>query len=222
MKYIISIIGVFLFNMSVYTSQIAITEDGKKVILNDDRTWEYVKETQTDTFKDFKEAKWGMSKNEIKKLEKGEIIDENTSTTPEILIYREIVAGLEFNVVYFFVKDKLVRSKYMALETLLEMFVTKGNDYIIGYITLKKLLIDKYGKPTKDKQYGKNDRHKDDYQHWGSAISAGDLSYFTNWETERTSITLALYGHDYRITLVVGYKSKGLAGLEEEEIQRKF
>lgn len=55
----------FLFNIS-YAYRIAVTEDGKKVLLKDDGTWEYIKAD-----KKIKEAKADIKKDtEIKKLKK--------------------------------------------------------------------------------------------------------------------------------------------------------
>lgn len=51
--------------ISFSQTQIAITEDGKKVVLKEDKTWEYVTKTESKNTctvdNDFKEPKWNKS-----------------------------------------------------------------------------------------------------------------------------------------------------------------
>ena len=50
-----------------YADQIAITEDGKKILLKNDETWEYVKEEpKNEKLYDFRKTNWGMNKVQVK------------------------------------------------------------------------------------------------------------------------------------------------------------
>ncbi len=93
---------------------------------------------------------------------------------------------------------------------------TNKNDFIDDYHRLKKLLVKKYGKPSKDTHTWKNDLFKDDPQDWGMAICVGDLVYYSEWETQNTNIFLFLTGGNYEINHLIRYASKQL----EEEVEK--
>ncbi|MCD6098451.1 DUF3157 family protein [bacterium] len=193
--------------------QIAITEDGKKVLLKDEGTWEYIKEEpKKEEMYDFRKTTWGMGKIQVKKTEKGKIVEEDEN----LLAYQGTVGGLDCFILYIFAEGKLVRAKYAFTET-----HSNKNDYISDFNTLKETLTKKYGKPVKDSRIWRNDLYEDDYQYWGFAVSLGHLAYFAEWETPNTYITLALYGENYEITLAIEYQSKKLKKLEEKEREKK-
>ena len=190
------------FSILVFADQIAITENGKKVLLKDDGTWEFLKEEpKREELCDFRKTNWGMNKEQVKKTEKGKIVEEDEN----ILTYQGNVAGLDCFVVYIFAEGKLVRAKYVFTET-----HSNKNDYILDYNKLKEILIKKYGKPIEDSQLWRNDLYKDDYQNWGFAVSLGHLVYFALWETPSTSIAMMLDGENYEINLQIEYLSKEL------------
>ncbi|MDI6850997.1 MAG: DUF3157 family protein [bacterium] len=209
---LIILIGI-LSSTVVFADQIAVTEDGKKVLLKDDGTWEYVKEEpKKEDLYDFRKTNWGMNKAEVKKTEKSKIVKEDEN----LLAYQGNVGGLECFILYIFAEGKLVRGKYVFTVT-----HSNKNDYILDYSTLKEFLVKKYGKPIKDSQLWKNDLYRDEYQNWGFAVSLGHLVYFADWETPNTHIILALYGENYEITLAIEYQSKKLKKLEEKEKEKK-
>ncbi len=49
----------------------------------------------------------------------------------------------------------------------------------------------------------------------GSAVSVGHVSFFTTWDTDETTIILALRGDNYEIDLKVVYTSKRAGPLGE-------
>ncbi|HUU87940.1 MAG TPA: hypothetical protein VMX17_09315 [Candidatus Glassbacteria bacterium] len=198
----------------VFADQIAVTEDGKKVLLKDDGTWEYAKEEpkKEEGLYDFRKTTWGMSKIQVKKTEKGKIIKEDE----KLLAYQGKVGGLDCFILYILAEGKLVRAKYVFTKT-----HSNENDYIIDFNTLKETLTKKYDKPVEDTQIWKNDLYKDDYQHWGIAISMGHLVYFASWETLRTNISLMLHGENYKIDLEIEYQSKKLKKLEQKAEEKK-
>jgi hypothetical protein len=66
-----ALLGLCLYN-SAASDQTAITQNGKRVLLKDDGTWEYAeKHLEQDSFCDFRKTKWGMNKAQVMKVEKG-------------------------------------------------------------------------------------------------------------------------------------------------------
>lgn len=59
--------------------------------------------------KDFRDSSWGMSKSQVNKLEKFELVLEETNT----LSYKRTLFDCEIRVIYSFEKNKLVRSGYL-------------------------------------------------------------------------------------------------------------
>jgi len=196
-----------------FSEQLAVTKDGKQVVLRDNGSWEYAKEetTRADT-PDFRQTQWGMTKPQVRAAEKGEILTERD----DVIGYQGSIAGLECFIFYVFAEGKLVRTKYVITTS-----HSNQNDYIADYINLEQNLSQKYGKPTKDASYWLNDLYKDEFQQRGFAISLGHLAYSASFEKERTSITLYLHGENYKINLGIEYRSKMLRELEEKKEQQK-
>jgi hypothetical protein len=193
--------------------QTAVTEDGKKVILKVDGTWEYIKEQpkKSDSF-DFRKTTWGMSKKQVMSTESAKIERDDE----DVLAYSGTVSNMEALIAYIFAEGKLVRAKYVFLPV-----HTNENDYIIDYDNLKEILTKKYGKPISDEHYWRDKLYQDDFSKWGFAVSLGHLTYYSKWETERSTVFLGLSGENYKVNLVTEYKSKQLASLEEKANEKK-
>jgi hypothetical protein len=173
-----------------------------------------VDSTQNDK-PDFRNVFWGQPKADIIKSEKNSnitFVDSNKN----VIIYDGKIAGLSTKIAYIFVQNKLVRAKYVFEES-----HTNDNDYIADYDNIKGILIEKYSNPTEDTHYWKNDLYRDDFTQWGFAVSLGHTSYFTDWETEKSSILLSLLGDNYKIRHEVQYSSKELGELEKQENKKK-
>lgn len=155
--------------------------------------------------KDFRDSNWGMTKEQVKKTETGEISQE----TGDFLAYNVDLAGYDSYVIYIFTNNKLTRAKYLMREE-----HSNKNQYITDYDAMKSLLSQKYGKSSKDEVFWRNELYKDDYSDWGFAISLGHLVYYSSWETETTSIFLLLNGENYNLNTEIEYQSKAL---EDEE-----
>jgi hypothetical protein len=156
---------------------------------------------------DFRKSNWGMNKAQVKKTETSEILKE----TDDVLAYKSELAGYQSYVIYIFAGDKLTRAKYSIIEE-----HSNKNDYISDYNTLKSLLQKKYGVPKEDETIWKNDLYKDDYSQWGFAVSLGHLTYYSSWETERTSVFFVLNGENYDLETVIEYSSKELSAVEDK------
>lgn len=205
---------IFLWTTLGFAQQNATTDDGKKVLLKKDGTWEYTKDEpkKTTTF-DFRKVAWGMSKKQVKATESNMVVVDNDS----VLAYTGRVSGKKALISYSFTNSKLVQAIYVFLTD-----HTNKNDYIVDYENVKETLTNKYGTPKSDDVDWRNDLYKSDDSEWGFAISLGHLNYRSNWETESSEITLLLTGENYKIQLITKYASKQFEGLEETARQKKI
>jgi hypothetical protein len=202
------LVGSLLVNAKEMT---AVREDGKTVILNQDGSWKLKKmETRPQNAQEFhfRKSRWGFTKRKVLLSEPEEPIHEKD----DVVAYEGQIAGLDVWIVYIFVDDKLVRSKYVVVEK-----HTNANDFISDYEKLKSGLTRKYGEPDKDQNYWKNDLYKDNYDQWGMALKVGHLVYIASWNTDETDIGILLNGENYDISLAVEYTSTALESLENKK-----
>lgn len=210
----------------------ATTDDGRRVALRVDGSWEFAADVTDELLAeatgessqpaekkpaagdeyDFRKARWGMSKKKVKATEKGKPAFEEGN----LLGYKASVAGKDALAGYIFAGDVLVRSAY-----LFDIKHTNDTDYITDYKELKKLLTEKYGKPSRDEVIWKDDLYRDKPSKWGMAVATGGLIYFAEWKTGRTEVFLSLMGDNFDIKLKVEYSSNELQKIEEEEKKKK-
>jgi hypothetical protein len=167
--------------------------------------------------KDFRKTTWGMNSSQIISSEGKQPKDQNTSGSLQCLVYLDEIANLHCNVLYVIAYDKLVHGVYEITET-----HTNDTDYLSDYNKLKEALLNKYGKPVKDIIDWKDGLYKSDPPHWGTAVAVGHMRMFSFWETPRTKITLALFGDNFKISLVIDYESKLLSFLEKKASNEVF
>ena len=193
--FIVGLISILLAS-TLLSDQFATTEDGKKVLLKDDGSWEYVKKQY-----DFRKTRWGMTKKRVKGIEQIGLVVEKE----DLLTYRTHVYNLNCLVSYFFNQGILTRGKYEFVEE-----HTDKNKYIDDYNNIRKILMKEYGKSKRMlcTWKNKNSLYRNNPEDWGFALSRGDLTYHSEWETPDTFIFLDLYGKDYKVYLTVDYKSK--------------
>lgn len=166
--------------------------------------------------KDFRVANWGDSKGLVMKREGVPNIIDNM---PDLYAFSDNIAGLPCTVLYCFSDDKLTMAKY-----LFDVKHSNENVFIQDYQELVDLMAQKYGPPTsggKNNAVWFNDLFKDDFSHWGLAISSGDLAFESTWDTDKTEILLQLKGENYHISLVLQYVSKHLSELRENQSNKK-
>jgi len=191
----------------------AITEDGKRAILKSDGTWEYqLDSNEVQSHGKFRNATWGMSADQVRKLEQGEPVHDKD----DVIGYSTSVVGLDCWAAYFFVDDKFVRGRYVINEAHSNL-----NDFINDFENLKQALSKKYGQPSFDNKNWRNDLYQDDFDKWGFAISLGHLVYAASWETEDSDIYLSLTGENYETSLLIEYASKAFSGLEQKTREAK-
>lgn len=133
---------------------------------------------------DFRQARWGMSQDEVKSTEKSSPTDER----PEVITYREDYDGIPALIGYVFEGGKLVSGGYVFMERHEE-----PGDYIRDYESLKKSLVEEYGKPIVDRvDWKEGEVPEEDPAMFGEAVCSGRLRYLSLWETDTTLLKLTL------------------------------
>ena len=148
---------------------------------------------------DFRQTKWGMTKEQVIASEGDPIRDE-----PNLLLYVTSVAGLKTSMGFEFVDGKLARTIYALMEKYVE-----PNQYVINSSRWVNGLKNKYGEPQSDIQW-LNDLYRSDEKKWEVAISAGHLIIKNFWETERTTIQFVISGKNFKTSAGIVYTSKEL------------
>jgi len=148
---------------------------------------------------DFRNSSWGDSIKKVKLTEKKKPVWAKN----EALAYKDHLAGVDVVVYYTFKNGKLVRGSYYSEEK-----HTNQNDHIDDHKKIVSILEKKYGEKFKDDVTWKNDMYKDDEQHWGLAVSMGQLTFFSGWKTDRSYISAILYGDNFNISNSIDYCEK--------------
>ncbi len=157
---------------------------------------------------DFRSAKWGMSKEQVKKLESLPSIGENKN----LLGYKGKIANLDCQIAFQFINDTLYSAAYVITENHIN-----NNDYISDFKKLKELLTEKYGQPKLDKMIWKGSLYKGDESRYGMAVVTGNLVYVADWKTETTDIRLILSGDNFTPSLAAAYESQQYKSLVEKK-----
>jgi hypothetical protein len=159
---------------------------------------------------DLRKVKWAMTKAEVLATEPAQPSGVREDRGRLFLTFGDIkLVNLDARLVYIFVKDKLLRAKYIF-----EPEHTNKNDFLEDYFNVDDGLNDKYGKAKMNADW-KNELYLDDKSQWGFAISLGHLALKTRWENPRTKIGHYLDGENYQITHQIEYVSVGLEALED-------
>ena len=152
----------------------------------------------------FRETKWGMSKAQVKAIEKGKFVSEQRGDGGlNFLAYEAKAGGLDCLVGYYFAENQLIEGRYIFIEK-----HANRTMYIGDFRTTKEALTQKYGKPRKDKTYWRDDLYKDKPSDWGMAVAVGHLQFETVWDTPQTEVMLQLVGDNYKIDHRLHYSSK--------------
>tara|TARA_Y100000591_G_scaffold332027_1_gene367895 strand:+ start:236 stop:907 length:672 start_codon:yes stop_codon:yes gene_type:complete len=210
---------VLLNLLSISFSQInAVTDSGKPVLLHDNGKWNYVEKESPDKNNDkkiefdFRKTKWGQSKTDVLSAESAKRIE---GLQDDILGYNTTVGGLKAMTGYYFVNDKLWKGVYIFSES-----HTNKNQYINDYNSITAILKKKYGEPTVTDVLWSNDLYKDDYSSWGFSVSLGYTTFYSQWKTDNTAISLILSGNNYKFDHKLSYEST-IYSADFEEIQNQ-
>ena len=176
---------------------------------------------------DFRKVSWGMSKDEVRRLETGELIHEDQGS----LFFSASIANLNAWIIYVFAAGICVRAKYSIQEQ-----HANQNLFLNDYRQLRELLYRKYGKPSEvafdstqkptenflDDMSWRNDLYRDDFEDWGLAVSIGQVTFSASWVSNRAEIDLILCGDNYDITLAIEYKSTEMGHLEGQIKEQQY
>lgn len=154
-----------------------------------------VKHTERPEF-DFRKARWGMSKDEVKANEPGKPLFDIENSVE----YRIFIDDLQAQVNYKFQNDKLIRAGYY--------FPTKyedKNEYIKTYEQLKEMIMEAKGPPVIDKVVQMNPSAEIDPGNKGQAVCDGNLIYGAQWDYPGSDIQLVFRGDGKNCYLTVTY-----------------
>lgn len=152
----------------------------------------------------FRNSDWGST---IKQVRKNEKLTEQ-EYYEGYLIYSGSIAGLDANIYYSFIDEKLVTGSYIISK------VHVTNDlYVNDYYKLQAILIEKYGEPTNSIVDWQVDTFKDDPSYLGMAIGMGHVKYSSKWSLPKTEINLNLSGDQMEALIIINYR-----GIEYSEL----
>jgi len=203
------ILSLIIVTNLLFSQNKATTADGKIVLLNEDGTWSFEKNSNKQiesVEKIFRNSAWGDSKDKVKASEEAKFIAEDKYDNGiEFMGYNTNVGSLDALVGYYFVENKLYTSKYLFQEK-----HSNRNDFISDFNKINQILTDKYGEPNENEKIWRNDLYKNQPEDYGMAIAVGHLIYYSKWKLNKTTITLSLSGSNYKIKHIVEYLSDDL------------
>jgi hypothetical protein len=131
---------------------------------------------------DFLNTKWGMSKEEVKKMEKAGLTEDNRWSGEDNLEYQGKVDGFDCKISYFFREGKLVRTGCAIIQPMADKSVRT----LYGcYDNIKNYFIKKYGEIFKSTESG--------YRYsWDTSVSKVDLSFINNTNSRDIDVFLIL------------------------------
>ena len=156
---------------------------------------------------DFRRARWGMSRDEVKASERSKLIFEEEN----FVEYTMFIGDYQAQVNYKFQDDKLVRvGLYFPKE------YEDKNEYITVYEFLKDFMIQSKGTPVIDKVVQINPSEKIDPEQMGQAACDGKVLHGAQWDYPGSDIQLLLRGEEGTCYLTVIYLDNIPEGAEEE------
>ena len=149
---------------------------------------------------DFRDAKWGMTKDEVKASEKLPLSDE----LPEAITYISELGGKPAIIGYVFNEDgKLIRAGYLVEDEQIP-----PQDYVAAFDKAKKDMGVRLGMPSTDRMlWTSGVQDVTDPEKFGEATCEGKMRYIAGWANERSAINLTLSGYEGKCRLAAMYDS---------------
>ncbi|KMQ50033.1 hypothetical protein CHISP_3065 [Chitinispirillum alkaliphilum] len=228
----LSIISTILLFSALFADHIAVTEDGRRVRLQSDGTWNFIEDRKMTS----------QGNNPQQQSNRDLSGTETISSQRSSLI--ELVAGdsaSNFRSVKWYMSKEQVRAAEDAsfiggcddtLEYELEMFgyltqlfyifeegrlvrvhcnISQPNSnptrYFRDYEELREYLIPLYGSPAAEQHDWTNDMYKDNRSKWGFAAGIGFLTVRTEWISRNTKIEFVLSGRNHSVTTTLKYSA---------------
>ena len=164
-------------------------------------------DSQEDIKKHFRKAQWGMTQEQVIRLEGNPAARENPGEF-YVMRYWDSIKDMSCWIDYIFKDDKLVKARYVFL-----VRHEYKSQYFGDYKKAKDFLTEVHGQSPLTNINWLNPTYKEDYSNWGLAVSLGHLEYSAIWDTPETEIVLRLFGENNEVKLVTEYTGK----LEEEK-----
>ena len=152
---------------------------------------------------DFRNAKWGMTKDEVKSSEKLSLSDE----LPEAITYVSEMGGKPAIIGYVFNEEgQLMRAGYLVDDEQIS-----PRDYVAAFEEAKKDMGVRLGMPSTDRMlWTSGVQDVTDPEQFGEATCDGKIRYIAGWANERTAINLTLDGYEGKCRLAAMYDSMDL------------
>ncbi|MBD3321164.1 MAG: hypothetical protein GF350_08735 [Chitinivibrionales bacterium] len=145
---------------------------------------------------DFRKARWGMTKAQVKPSETAKLTKETANT----LQYASKIAGMTSKMTYHFTSGKLTKASYD-----INQGHVNPSLFYEDFENLMDHMSSAYGTPaTRDYQW-KNTMYKNDKSKWGFAISIGFLTCNVIWKTQRSKINLHISGGKHTFITKIDY-----------------
>jgi hypothetical protein len=161
---------------------------------------------------DFRNTSWGMDRAQVVAAEAAPPSQILQRGSEIVLRYDSArLAGLVCRVVYILAKDKLVRAKYVF-----QREHDEKNDFLADFTMVDAFLMGIMERPTEQRVMWRDEVYKKEPQHYGVAVSLGQLLYSTQWKGMRTVVTHALTGENGTITHEIEYVSVDLEPWEDQ------
>lgn len=159
----------------------------------------------------FRGTKWGASKEDVKKTEKGKLKEDMGWA---LLFDAGKVSGMDAETLYAFTNDnRLAGAGYFFNPK-----NTATEKYIEDYNKIKASVTNKYGNPIVDNEYWDKDTSKKLYaDSKGNAILMGNLRLHTEWETDDTVIIADISGGNFSVNIILSYENKALLDIFQKE-----
>lgn len=149
---------------------------------------------------DFKQFRWGDSREDIIAIEGTPVYEEEVGG----LTYHTTAAGLDVNLFYAVGDEGLYSVVYDFTEE-------HSSDilYISDYMKVLDEITQKYGEPSISGKNWESDLYEEIYSgDEALALVSGHLSYMALFELERTNIFMYMFADNYEVTTNVIYLSK--------------
>ncbi|MFH1037656.1 MAG: hypothetical protein V1789_03170 [PVC group bacterium] len=148
---------------------------------------------------DFRQARWGMSPDEVKKTETEA---RQSGEMPELLLYEGDIAGVRASIFYLFDQGKLARG-ICTVEP-------PGQDAVMDdYEGIRAYLLKEYGEPAEEelnlKEEAVGDLDPADPGDRYQLVLRKAMGPLTVWTSGRTRIYLQLTEKDSRVAIHIGY-----------------
>lgn len=148
---------------------------------------------------DVRKARWGMTREEVKKSETLQLLTDRK----DLVEYKFMLLGIKSRIQYKFQDNKLSGAEYV-----IEQDDVNPSRFYDDFKALKGFLRQLYNTPVSDEKIWTNDIYKADEKNWGFAISLGFLTCKTTWQNATTKIFLSQTGGNHMINTSIQYGIK--------------